>query len=115
MARDPEAHKRALKHGAYSRDLVVPTDGLTSRPEVVQALRIRAARAVAMCDVIGAYVASKVQEGADIDDIPAVSKLPAFQNSATRLLTALYAMLPSDEKMVDVTSFEVSGEDQPTD
>jgi hypothetical protein len=91
----------SMKHGAYSKNLPVPLDGLTTRPEVVQAIRTRALRACKAADAVQNYIAGKVEEGKELDAIAAVKVLPAFQNSAARLLAQLYMLLPVEDNVID--------------
>lgn len=65
-------------------------------------MRERAASAVLIVEIAEGYVAKEAQSGKALDQIPLMKQLAAFQNSAQRALSALYAALPDEERVLDL-------------
>lgn len=105
MGKDPLAHTRAVKHGIYSTKEISPerrtlraelSEQLDTRSGVIQALKDQVINTVTLANVAQSYVIKRQAEGVGLDDIPLLSKLPAFWNSANRATLAYLAALPKE-------------------
>ena len=104
------------KHGVYSiRDqgqaaMDAPQRGmyaelqdrLSDRAGIVDVLKEQAANSVIICRVATDYIARQRKLGVDLDEIPLLRAIPAFQNSAARLLAQLLAASPNDQAVLDI-------------
>lgn len=75
---------------------------LRDKEGIRDVMRERAASAVLIVEIAEGYVAKEAQSGKALDQIPLMKQLAAFQNSAQRALSALYAALPDEERVLDL-------------
>jgi hypothetical protein len=115
MARDPDAHLRARKHGAYAfRDsgekalepekrsrLMELREQVQDRSTLLDLMQQKAADGVLMFELMQSYVAGEIKRGALLPDIPVLNKLPAFYNSMNRALSTLLANMPENSSPYD--------------
>ena len=64
---------------------------------VVDALRNQCAQSILVAQVAADYVAKQAQAGVPLDEIKLLRALPAFWNSAARMMGALLAILPAEK------------------
>ena len=77
-------------------------DQVQNREGVLALMQERAANAVMMVELITSYVAKEHKEGKQLSRIGALGRLPAFMNTAQRALKDLLAVLPDDERVLDI-------------
>jgi len=119
MGKDPKAELRALKHGVYATKTMTPerrsmraelAEQLDTRAGVIDALKGAAIDTYTLAQVAQAYVIQKQAEGAELDNIALLGRLPAFWNSAGRALKALLDAMPKDaENVLDITDLLKGG------
>ena len=109
---DAELEQRSeatLKHGAYSAKMTPEKvsrmmelqERLSARPGLVEVQKDLTAKAVEISNVIVDWVIRQHKAGKSLDDIPALTKLPAYFNTANRALGQLHSMLPDESQMLD--------------
>jgi hypothetical protein len=117
-------------HGAYAfeaRDeaaldvtgrsrLVELSEIVQSRSGVLGLLQERAVHAVMLCEIIESYVIEQKRAGKELEKIPALRALPAFQNSAQRCVNLLLRELRDDSNILDagkvLEAIKNGGEDE---
>ena len=125
-----QRRKAPRKHGAYSimergpdgmdaeqRSLFIELqEQLSEHGGVVVALREQTAQALVIAQVAADYVSKQAQTGVPLDEIKLLRALPAFWNSAARMMGQLLAVLPAekdDAGVLDLLNRFKDGEDAP--
>lgn len=101
----PPGNGKGLVHGAYSKQLEPAKRGRLaelaeqagSREGLLDLLTDRAVRAVMMCEVLESYVITQKQSGISLDQIPSLKALPAFYNTAHRMISSLLQLQPAEQ------------------
>ena len=118
----------ARKHGAYGilergpdamdteqRSLYAELrEQLGEHAGVLDALKEQAAQSIVIARVAADYVSKQAQSGVPLDEIKLLRVLPAFWNSAARMMGALLAILPAekdDAGVLDLLEKYKRGED----
>jgi hypothetical protein len=70
----------------------------SDRAGLVSLLQDRVVRSCMMCEIIESYIVEETQSGKKLADIPILSKLPAYQNSAQRAIASLVSILPKNNE-----------------
>ncbi len=99
-----------LEQAAQMTEVV---EALQDRPGVVAAVRHQTALALVLVNVISSYVEAEAAAGVPLTEIPILNRLPAFQNSAARLLAKLADLTPDDDapSAKDALAAVMEGED----
>ena len=118
----------ARKHGAWSilergpdamdneqRSMYAELqEQLSEHAGVIDALRDQCAQSIMVAQVAADYVSKQAQSGVPLDEIRLLRALPAFWNSAARMMGALLALLPAekdDAGVLDLLNKYKEGED----
>ena len=67
-----------------------------TRPGVLGLLQDRCVNSIMMCEIIESYIVERKRAGMNIESIPILNRLPAYQNSAQRCIRALLHEMPGD-------------------
>ncbi len=89
---------------------------LSEHGGVIDALREQTAQALVIARVAADYVSKQAQTGVPLDEIKLLRALPAFWNSAARMMGQLLAVLPTekdDAGVLDLLNRFKDGEDAP--
>jgi hypothetical protein len=98
----------ALKrHGAVTLDatgrsrMAELSEIVQTRPGVLSLLHERCVKAILMAELIEAYIVEQKKIGKELESIPVLRYLPAYQNSAQRCVNLLLHELRDDADVLD--------------
>jgi hypothetical protein len=75
---------------------------LAEHSGIIDALREQTAQSILIARVAADYIADQTQKGVPLDEIKLLRSLPAFWNSAARMMAQLLAVLPPEHDDTDV-------------
>ena len=75
---------------------------LAEHSGIIDALREQTAQSILIARVAADYVAEQSQKGIPLDEIKLLRALPAFWNSAARMMAQLLAVLPAEKDDTEV-------------
>jgi len=87
---------------------------LAEHSGIIDALREQTAQSILIARVAADYVAEQSQKGIPLDEIKLLRALPAFWNSAARMMAQLLAVLPAgkdDTEVLDLIKRYKEGEE----
>jgi len=87
---------------------------IQTKQGAVDTLRDLAVDAIMLSKVAQSYVIEQHEEGKNLDQIPLARALPAFQNSASRILGQYLQYMPDESSIIDVTEM-LRGKDSEED
>lgn len=102
-----QRHKSNLKHGVSAfqargeaalkpeqrSTYAILREQISSGEGTVEALKEQAAQTMMLAQIAQSYVVSEYQKKKNLDDIPLLSRLPLFWNSANRAMKTYYDVL----------------------